>query len=70
MQELILFDKKTGQPLGDGLGDLFDRQVLIFNDYQFAAAGTYSFKLKQFMRMKELPGIMSFGLKVEKTEEK
>lgn len=68
LQELILFDKKTGEPLGDGLGDLFDRGVPVFEDQKFPYAGNYQFKVKQFMRMEHLPGILSFGLKVQKPE--
>ncbi|WP_422361159.1 gliding motility lipoprotein GldH [Reichenbachiella sp.] len=68
LQELILFDKKTGEPLGEGLGDLFDRGVPVFEDQKFPYAGVYTFKVKQFMRMEELPGILSFGLKVQKPE--
>lgn len=68
LQELILFDKKTGEPLGEGLGDLFDRRVPVFQDQKFPYAGVYNFKVKQFMRMEALPGILSFGLKVQKPE--
>ncbi|PIB36789.1 hypothetical protein BFP72_15960 [Reichenbachiella sp. 5M10] len=68
LQELILFDKKSGQPLGEGMGDLFDNEILVFKNKKFDYSGTYTFKIKQFMRMEELPGIMSFGLKVQQTE--
>ncbi len=68
LQELVLFDKKTGKPLGEGLGDLFDRGVPVFEDQKFPYAGVYNFKVKQFMRMEQLPGILSFGLKVQKPE--
>jgi len=68
LQELVLFDKKTGEPLGEGLGDLFDRGVQVFEDQKFPYAGVYNFKVKQFMRMEQLPGILSFGLKVQKPE--
>ncbi|MEP3387683.1 MAG: gliding motility lipoprotein GldH [Reichenbachiella sp.] len=68
LQELVLFDKKTGEPLGEGLGDLFDRGVPVFEDQKFPYAGVYNFKVKQFMRMENLPGILSFGLKVQKPE--
>lgn len=68
LQEIILFDKKTGEPLGEGMGDLFDRAVPVMMDQKFSYAGAYSFKVKQFMRMEELPGILSFGLKIEKPE--
>lgn len=66
LQEILLFDKKTGTPLGEGLGDIFDREVLIFEDFKFPARGNYTFKVKQFMRVDNLPGIMSFGLKIDK----
>ncbi|MEO9849661.1 MAG: gliding motility lipoprotein GldH [Reichenbachiella sp.] len=69
LQELILFDKKTGEPIGEGLGDLFDRTVPIFKDQKFSSTGQYSFKVKQFMRMEQLPGILSFGVKIEKPED-
>lgn len=69
LQELILFDKKSGDPLGEGLGDLFDRSVPVFEDRKFSYQGQYTFKVKQFMRMEELPGILSFGLKIQKPDE-
>lgn len=69
LQNLILFDKKDGKPLGDGMGDLFDREIPIFDKYQFKVPGKYQFKVKQFMRMEELPGILSFGLKIKEVRE-
>lgn len=68
LQEIILFDRKTGEPLGDGLGDIFDREVLIEENKSFPYRGKYKFKVKQFMRTKDLPGIMSFGLRLEKQQ--
>lgn len=69
LQEFPIFDKKTGTPMGDGLGDIFDHQVEVFNDYKFPYNGSYTFKVKQFMRPVELPGVMSFGLRIENPEE-
>lgn len=69
MQELLLFDKKNGEPIGEGLGDLFDREIPIFDQQKFATPGAYTFKVKQLMRNDELPGILAFGLKIEKPEE-
>lgn len=68
LQELILFDKKTGVPLGDGLGDIFDIQIKVFEAYEFPYAGSYTLKVKQFMRVKRLPGIMSYGLRLDLPE--
>ncbi len=67
LQNLILFDKKTGEPLGNGLGDLYDREIPIYSHYRFKSTGKHSFKIKQFMRMEELPGILSFGLKIQES---
>lgn len=69
LQEIILFDKKLGTPQGEGLGDLFDKQMRVFEDQKFDYQGAYSFKVKQFMRMETLPGVMSFGIKIQVPEE-
>jgi gliding motility-associated lipoprotein GldH len=63
----FLFDEKTGEPLGSsGLGDIFDHQFPVLENYQFKYAGEYSIQLAQFMRMDTLPGVLSAGIRVEK----
>lgn len=69
LQEIILFDKKTGEPIGDGLGDLYDLKVESFKKVSFPYSGEYKFKVKQFMRTNDLSGIMSFGLMVDKLKD-
>lgn len=66
LHELFLMDKKTGEPLGDGAGDIFDHQVLALKNQTFAQPGTYTLKLQQYMRRDPLPGIMAVGVRVEK----
>jgi gliding motility-associated lipoprotein GldH len=66
LQELTLMDPKTGKPLGDGMGDIFDHRIQALGNYRFPYPGTYTFKVKQYMRKDPLPGIMSVGLRVEK----
>ena len=66
LQELTLMDAKSGTPLGSGLGDIFDHQVLALGNYRFKKKGTYTFKIKQYMRQDPLPDIMSIGIRVEK----
>jgi len=66
LQNLVLADAKTGKPLGDGLGDIFDHQVLSLKEYRFPYAGTYTFRIRQYMRQDPLPLIMSVGVRVEK----
>ena len=69
LHELFLMDKKTGEPLGDGAGDIFDHQVLALKNQTFTQPGTYTIKLQQYMRRDPLPGIMAVGVRVEKQEE-
>lgn len=68
LQELTLADATTGNPLGDGAGDIFDHQIISLKNYKFERAGTYVFKVKQYMRQDPLPGIMSVGVRVEYAE--
>jgi gliding motility-associated lipoprotein GldH len=66
LQELTLLDPKTGKPLGKGLGDIFDHQIVALPNYRFQKSGTYTIKLKQYMRQDPLPDVMSVGVRVEK----
>jgi len=61
-------DKTTGEPLGDGAGDIFDHQVLGLKNQVFPQNGTYTIKLQQYMRRDPLPGIMAVGVRVEKQD--
>lgn len=66
LEEMILFDPKTGKPLGDGLGDIYDHKFLSSANFKFPKKGKYSIKLKQYMRQDPLQNIMSVGVSVEK----
>jgi gliding motility-associated lipoprotein GldH len=68
LNELILMDEKTGKPLGDGLGDLFDHKIVMLKDQRFSQKGKYTIKIQQYMRQDPLPGIMSMGVSVETPE--
>lgn len=64
-----LFHPKTGKPYGSGLGDVFDHQFVILNNYQFENPGVYRLKLQQFMRRDSLPEVIAVGVRVEKSTE-
>ncbi len=65
----VLFDSKTGKPFGSsGLGDLYDHQFNILENYQFNHSGKFKVKFEQFMRTDTLSGILAVGLRVEKVE--
>ncbi|SNS57701.1 gliding motility-associated lipoprotein GldH [Ekhidna lutea] len=65
LKQVNLFDPKTGEPYGSGLGDLFDHSFVLEEDYQFPAEGTYSLSFEQYMRRDTLPFILSVGARVE-----
>jgi len=67
-EDMYLFDVKTGKPYGKGLGDIYDQRVSFIKDYKFPAKGDYKIKVLQYMRNDPLPGIISFGIRVEKAE--
>lgn len=68
LHEMYLMDKKTGEPLGSGTGDIFDHAVLAVKKQRFAKKGNYKIRLTQYMRKNPLPGIMAVGIKVKQTE--
>lgn len=65
--EVILADEK-GRWLGDGLGDIYENQVLFKRNVRFPAEGTYRFEYRQGMRDNPLPMIMDVGMRIEKAE--
>lgn len=68
LKNTSLFDEKTGEPLGSGLGDIFDHQSLVVTNFRFPYEGTYTAFVTQSMRMDSLPEIMSVGIRVAKVE--
>jgi gliding motility-associated lipoprotein GldH len=66
-----LFNRKTGEPIGSSaLGDLYDQQFLLKEDFQFTNSGKYSIRYEQFMRTDTLQGALAVGLRVEKNLKK
>jgi gliding motility-associated lipoprotein GldH len=66
LHNMDLFDRKTGKPKGSSsLGDIYEHLILALPQYKFDTAGVYQIRLQQFMRMQELPEIVSVGVKVE-----
>ena len=71
-EELVernLFDPKTGHPLGSGLGDIFDIQLPLLENYSFEEPGKYNLELQQYMRHDTLRHVLSVGLRVESSTE-
>lgn len=71
LNNIELFNPKTGKPYGDGLGDIFDHQVRVFENFTFPHPGPYQVEVRHQMREKimvdnRLPSILSVGIRVEK----
>jgi gliding motility-associated lipoprotein GldH len=64
----FLFDKKTGRPFGSSvLGDIYNHRFPILKNHRFKSPGKYIVRLEQFMRTDSLQGILSVGLRVERS---
>jgi gliding motility-associated lipoprotein GldH len=71
MISTFLFDEKTGEPLGSsGLGDIYDQQIPLLENFNFSKQGTYTLQFEQFMRTDTLQGILAVGLRVEAATKK
>ncbi|WBL43755.1 gliding motility lipoprotein GldH [Algoriphagus halophytocola] len=60
---LILFDPKSGEPLGEGFGSVYTRYDTL--PFQLNPA-TKTVTLLQYMRQDKLPGVEAVGLKIIK----
>lgn len=68
LDEIILFDKITGVPIGNGLGDIYDHKALAFKNFKFSQKGKYKIKISQYMRQNPLLDIVSAGFSIEKNK--
>ncbi len=65
LHNMLLFEPKTGEPYGSGIGDIFSHQFMALPDFKFDRAGMYRVRLEQYMRTDTLPEIISVGVRVE-----
>lgn len=68
LQEVVLYDPRTGKPLGSGMSDVFDLESNFLESYNFPEAGKYTVSFQQYMRVEELSDIISVGLKVTESK--
>jgi gliding motility-associated lipoprotein GldH len=66
--EFPLMDQ-AGRWLGDGQGDIHDCRLIFRQNVRFPLAGKYHMEVEQAMRMEQLPGIISAGIRIERVEE-
>jgi gliding motility-associated lipoprotein GldH len=67
--ECVLADA-SGKWKGEGMGDIWDNQILWKSNVKFPLAGKYTFEYEQAMRTPQIPFIMDVGLRVEKAQKK
>lgn len=70
LMDILLFDKNTGKPFGEGTGGIRTHQLPAFTDFKFSQKGKYKYTFKQYMRLNPLKGILSMGLRIEETQPK
>jgi gliding motility-associated lipoprotein GldH len=63
-----LYDCKTGKPLGKGIGDYYEHEFLLLENYPLSDTGTYAVAIRQYMRKDTLANIVAVGVRVEKSE--
>jgi gliding motility-associated lipoprotein GldH len=57
-----------GHWYGKGQGDLYDCRLIFRQGVRFPLAGKYHMDIEQAMRMEQLPGIQSAGIRIERAE--
>ena len=62
-----LFERRTGKPVGKGVGSLYDVQKMLLTEYKFSKVGKFKMQLIHNMRLDSLEGIRSIGLQVDTT---
>jgi len=55
-----------GKWLGKGFGGVYDNRIIYMHNTRFQQPGSYKVIMEQAMRNKELPGIKSVGIRIEK----
>jgi gliding motility-associated lipoprotein GldH len=67
LEQKILLKDNEGNLLGDGMGDLWDLDQLLREDFHFTEPGICKVEISSTMSKADLPGIMQIGLIVKKT---
>jgi gliding motility-associated lipoprotein GldH len=68
LRNFQLFNSKTGYPLGNGSGNIFEHQFDLLVDYTFPFAGKFNLNIQQYMRYDSLPEVYSVGVRIERVQ--
>jgi gliding motility-associated lipoprotein GldH len=58
----------SGKWQGDGLGDIWNHQIMFKPHILFPRTGKYHFEIQQGMRTETVKGIMDVGIRIEKSQ--
>lgn len=67
LNNVELFDSKTGKPLGSGAGDIYNLEKTFLRDYRFPHEGGYTLRIDQYMRQDTLRHVHTVGLILTKS---
>ena len=67
LEQKILLKDKEGNLLGNGMGDLWDLNHLVRDNFEFTEPGICTVEISSTMSQADLPGIMQVGLIVKKS---
>ena len=68
LNEILLFNQKSGKPIGSGISSLFTIEENIIQKIKLKNNNSYQFHIRQLMRKDYLKGINSVGLMVKKND--
>ena len=66
LQEIILFDEKSGKPTGSGISSIFNIEKLIVKNIRLKNNNSYQFHVNKLMREDHIKGINAVGLMIKK----
>ena len=69
LKNYLLFEPKTGRPLGKGWSKNTSHEVIMIKNHYFNHPGTYQLEVAQFMRIESLPGMCRIGIKICKANQ-
>lgn len=70
LEEFILFNPKTGKPLGSGSSGWYDQEIPLKKSFKFDAEGRYEIQFQQYMRKGSLNDVAAVGFAFDLPKEK
>ena len=65
LRNFQLFHPKSGYPMGNGSGNIFEHDFDLLSSYTFPYSGKFYISVQQYMRYDSLPEVYSVGVRIE-----